>query len=180
MQLKNNIMKTIFYILLIIPFVASKAQVISNPNTNHNLPFVGTWEYQDGNDIFRINIWEDGEDLKGDYWFIEVNNGVETIICESNYNIPGTDVYNGYVLFGGSSDGIKMGLHIDDNTIDCRNGLYERKGISGSASLTMQNPKCTNCPVTALWKVQRMRGIRIGDQPTEFSVPNNVIMAKVN
>ncbi|MDN6291166.1 MAG: hypothetical protein L0J63_12935, partial [Tetragenococcus koreensis] len=99
---------------------------------------------------------------------------------ESNYNIPGTDVYNGYVLFGGSSDGIKMGLHIDDNTIDCRNGLYERKGISGSASLTMQNPKCTNCPVTALWKVQRMRGIRIGDQPTEFSVPNNVIMAKVN
>ena len=92
MQLKNNIMKTIFYILLIIPFVASKAQVINKLNTNHNLPFVGTWEYQDGNDIFRINIWEDGEDLKGDYWFIEVNNGIETIICESNYNIPGTDV----------------------------------------------------------------------------------------
>lgn len=173
-------MKTIFYILLFIPIISCKAQVLNNPNINHNLPFVGTWEYQNGNDIFRINMWEDEEDLKGDYWFIEVNNGVETIICESNYNIPGTDVYRGSVLFGGSNDGTIMGLQIDDNTINCESGLNYRKRLYGNASLTMQNPECTSCPVTALWKVQRMRGIRIGDQPTEFSVPNNVIMTKVN
>jgi hypothetical protein len=172
-------MKTIFYFLTIISFLSCKAQVLSDPNTNHNLPFVGTWEYQNGNEIFRINIWEDGEDLKGDYWFIEVNNDVETVICESNYQIQGTNFYYGDVIFGGSIDGVVMGALLDDNTINCEDGFDNRKRISGSASLTIQS-NCFGCAVTALWEVVRLRGIRIAGSPTEFSVPNNVIMTKVN
>ncbi len=172
-------MKTIFYFLTIISFLSCKAQVLSGPNTNHNLTFVGTWEYQSGNEIFRINIWEDGEYLKGDYWFIEVNNGVETIICESDYNVPGTDVYNGYVIFGSSLDSIKMGFQIDDNTINCENGLNARKTLFGHGRLVIQSG-CLGCPITAIWQVERSKGILIEGDPTEFSVPNNVIMTKVN
>jgi len=174
-----KIMKTTIYTVLIALFFSCKAQQIVAQNNSNHIPFIGTWEHQDGNDIFRVTIWEDGDDLKGDYWFIEINNGVETIVCESNYNIPNTDVYNGYVFFGGSTNGTKMGGKIDDNTINCQDGIEARKRIFGNVSLTIQSG-CLGCPITAEWKVKRLSGIRIQGNPTEFSIPTDIIMTKVN
>ncbi|EPR74061.1 hypothetical protein ADIWIN_0870 [Winogradskyella psychrotolerans RS-3] len=171
-------MKTTFYILLITLFFSCKVQQVYAQDPN-NAPFVGTWEHQNGNDIFRVTIWEDGNDLKGDYWFIQTNNGVETIICASNYIIPNSNTNYRHVIFGGSKDGIIMGALLDDNSINCQNGAAERERMSGNASLTIQSG-CLGCPITAEWKVERLRGIRIQGDPTEFSVPTDVIMTKVN
>ncbi|WP_147298378.1 MULTISPECIES: DUF6705 family protein [Winogradskyella] len=175
-------MKNILYTLAILLLFSCKSQNLSAQSryTMNNLtPFIGTWEYQNGNEIFRVSIYEDNLYLKGDYWFIEVNNGVETIICESNYNIPNTNIYNGYVIFGGSLDGIKMGAQIDDNTIDCENGLDARKGVDGTFGLTIQSG-CLGCPITAEWKVSIIRGMRTVGEPREFSIPTDVIMTKMN
>ena len=109
-------MKNSIYTLLILLLFSCKSQYVLAQNPNHT-PFIGTWEYQENNQIFRVLIYEDGNDLKGDYWLIEIDNGNETILYESDYSAPNSNFNWGYAIFGGSNDGNLMYAKIDDNTI---------------------------------------------------------------
>lgn len=178
-----NIMKNTIYTLLVLVLFSCKSQHVtaqSRYNINNLTPFIGTWEHQDGNKIFRVNIYEDKLYLKGDYWFIEINNGVETVICESNYYVPAWNRNLGDVIFGGSLDGVKMGAKIDDNTINCENGITERKRKVGSLGFTIQPQTCSTCPITAKWKVTELAGLKSTDEPENYSIPINIIMIKKN
>jgi hypothetical protein len=173
-------MKNSIYTLLILLLFSCKSQQAFAQYSMQNLtPFIGTWEYQEGNQIFRVIIYEDDLYLKGDYSFVEVNNGVETIICESNYYIPEINRNSGHTIFGGSNDGIIMGASIDDNTINCESGITERKRLKGNLGFTIQQQNCPTCPITAEWKVERWQGLRSDTEPNNYSIPTNVIMTKV-
>lgn len=181
---KNIIMKKIYLILIFTLSLSCKAQQAQEkPGTDLlvNLqPFVGVWEYREGNDIFRVNIWENNRYLKGHVEFIEVDliNGleVETVVktsdrCEANgfCHFP--------VIFGGSGDGQLMSGLFSDNTIIIDN-VY--KGKFGYMSLTIIQNNCTTCPTTAQWIVKEHRGFKLDTEPENFSVPIDVILTKVN
>ncbi|WP_299130328.1 DUF6705 family protein [uncultured Winogradskyella sp.] len=173
-------MKNSIYTLLILLLFSCKSQQVSAQYSMQNLtPFIGTWEYQEGNQIFRVTIYEDNLHLKGDYWLIEVINGAETILYESDYYAPGTDFHWGYTIFGGSNDGNLMGAKIDDNSIGYENGVASRKRKRGSLSLTIQQQSCLNCPVTAEWKVTELQGLKITGESENYNIPKDIIMTKM-
>jgi hypothetical protein len=173
-------MKNIIYTSLLIILFSCKSQQVNAQYDISNLnPFIGTWEYQNNNNLFRVTIYEDAGYLKGDYWLIEVNNGVETVICESNYYVPQWNQNLGHVIFGGSNDGNLMHAQIDDNTINCEAGITERKRLKGTLGFTIQLQNCSNCPVTAEWKISRWQGLRSDSEPENYSIPTDVIMTKM-
>ncbi|MEM9680477.1 MAG: DUF6705 family protein [Bacteroidota bacterium] len=52
-----------------------------NPNLT---PFVGHWEWQNGNQTFKVEIYQENNYLKGHYQLTEINDGTETTIYDSN------------------------------------------------------------------------------------------------
>ncbi|WP_296317866.1 DUF6705 family protein [Winogradskyella sp. UBA3174] len=171
-------MKNSIYTLLILLLLSCKSQQIIAQNPNHT-PFIGTWEYQENNQIFRITIYEDGNDLKGDYWLIDINNGVETILYESDYYEPGTDFHWRHAIFGGSNDGNLMYAQIDDNSINYENGPTERKFKKGSLGFTLLPQTCSTCPIMAEWKVEPLIGLRSDTEPDNYNIPIDIVMIKV-
>lgn len=141
-------------------------------------PFIGTWEHVDGNRIFRVIIYEDEQNLKGDYELVESVNGIETIIYESNYYVPRLDAYNGHAIFGGTTSMTRMGGRIEDNTIEDGNpetGSF----LTGSLVINIEPRTCLSCPLTASWKVEKNGGMYWSTQPTSFNIPTDIIITKV-
>ncbi|MBF8151606.1 hypothetical protein ITJ86_17025 [Winogradskyella sp. F6397] len=171
-------MKNSIYTLLILLLFSCKSQYVLAQNPNH-APFIGTWEYQENNQIFRVTIYEDGNDLKGDYLLLEIDNGNETIIYESDYSAPNSDFNWGYAIFGGSNDGNLMYAKIDDNSIGYENGVASRKRKRGSLGLTIQPQTCSTCPITAEWKVAELQGLKITGEPENYNIPTDIILTKV-
>jgi len=175
--MKNQILKySILSISLVISFTMF-SQTLVGPN---HQPFIGTWEHVNGNEIFRVFIWADDGNLKGNYEMVEVVNGNEIIIYESNFIFPNANVRNPHAIFGGSLDGVKMGARIEDWFVDDGNpetGSYNW----GSMTLTIQQSSCGTCPVTARWIVEdKPSGIRLTSQPLIFNLPLDLILTKVN
>lgn len=177
-------MKYIYLILIFTLSLSCKAQQPQEkPGTDllvNMQPFVGVWEYREGNDIFRVNIWEENNRLKGHVQFIEIEtiNGleVETVVktsdrCEANgfCHFP--------VIYGGSGNGEEMYGIFSDNTIIINN---EYKGKFGYMTLTLIPNSCTTCPTTAQWIVKEHRGFKLDTEPENFSVPIDVILTKVD
>lgn len=62
---------------------------------NAQNPFIGTWEYQDGNEIFRVELsLNENNRIRGHYSKIQTNNGFEIVLYKSNYNL-GHGLQNG-------------------------------------------------------------------------------------
>ncbi|MEH6537447.1 MAG: DUF6705 family protein [Psychroserpens sp.] len=174
-------MKTTFYTLLLIVLFSCKSQQVYGQHDLNNLtPFVGTWENTNGNQTFRVTFYIDNLYVKGDYQLVEVNNGSETLLYKSNFDIPGTTYNNGYAIFGGSKNGTVLGAHIEDNTIGYENG--ERKNKFGDLRLTILpvQPLCLNCTITAEWKIKRSNGVRMSNEPLNYNIPTDMILTKVN
>lgn len=165
-------MKTILYTILTL-FIS-----LNSFSQNSNLtPFVGNWEWQNGNETFKVQIFIDGDNLKGHYELVETNNGITTTIYKSNKLInPNIDFYYPYAIFGGSSDGILFGANIEDNVL-YGDGIHSTK--SGSLAFTIQNPSCNGCPITATWKVSILQGLKSSSTPENFTIPTDIILTKV-
>ncbi|MFD2552031.1 DUF6705 family protein [Bizionia sediminis] len=202
-------MKHILIILLAtISVLSCKAQHIVNLNTfnqtdepnegkyykdldNNFTPFLGTWEYQYGNQIFRVTLWkeemvehENGikpsyfkDRIKGHYEIVEVGAfEQETIIKTSNKNIKNTNTTYFPVIAGGTIDGINLGGSILDNTVP-DSSRFSAFGVEGG--FTMQIISGSS-PVQAFWSGEINNSLQLPDYPTEFSFPNNITLTKVN
>jgi hypothetical protein len=140
-------MKNIIYTVLVLLLFSCKGQTAYAQYSLSNLaPFIGIWEHRENDKIFRVTIFKDGGHLKGEYKLVEIANGIETILYKSDYFIPGTDFQWREAIFGGSEDGVKMGAHIVDNSINYENGLAHRKFKKGNLGFTIQPQTCINCP----------------------------------
>ncbi|WP_281847651.1 DUF6705 family protein [Olleya namhaensis] len=160
-------MKTI--LTIIISVLAINITIAQNPN---NAPFLGTWEFQENNKIFRINIWENqtNDGIDGHYWLIELDaNGNETIIDQSDKekidgcNCSWSEAFSAY-----SKDGEELRGLIRDVTPLPK----DRTWIDGLLSMSIQE----NNPTAAHWIVSYDGPIYF---EARFQIPTNCILTKV-
>ena len=53
---------------------------------NAQNPFHGTWEWQNGNQTFRVFLFAQNDTTKGHFEMVELNSGVETATTAPNPN----------------------------------------------------------------------------------------------
>ncbi|WP_026704512.1 DUF6705 family protein [Flavobacterium soli] len=164
-------------ILLSILFIIFGLLSITKASSQTN-PFIGTWKYQNGNEIFYVTFFQVRSKIEGNYRKVLVNNnGIETQeIYRSNKFFNGTTI-EWPTCFFISSDSTSLGGTINDNTIDFSNhpGRSYKSGILSVKLL----PSCNACPVTAEWKVKRAQGIQLEGEP-DYNIPTDIILTKVN
>ncbi|MFD2824458.1 DUF6705 family protein [Lacinutrix iliipiscaria] len=199
-------MKNLIYLIaLLIGITSCRAQEVVNLNTlnqgnnenkyfkdldNNFTPFIGIWQYQNGNQIFRITLWKvemveskNGikpsyfkDRINGHYEIIEVNTfGEETVIKTSNKNIKNSTTPYLPVITGGSIDGTNLGGSILDNTVD-DSSRFSAFGIEGG--FTFQIIPSTT-PLQANWSCDIRNSLQLSDYPTVFSFPNNITLTKM-
>ncbi|MBT8244413.1 hypothetical protein [Winogradskyella sp.] len=158
-------MKTIYL------FLSLTLLSLSSIETNVTNPFVGIWEYQEGNTIFRVELYMTDDDLRGHYEKVEVGaNGLEILIFKSNRDV-GHGLTLGPVIYGDNTSTILNG-GIEDVTIETQPNLPIFTG-----KLKMEI--ISSSPTTATWKVTLNGEGRSQDDNREFSIPTDVIMTKV-
>ena len=87
--------------------------------------FTGTWEYQSGNEIFRVFLWEDNLEsgsqvIKGHYEKVIVNgDGTETFVyCSDKEKFSGQNkAWLPFVIHGADNNQELSGT-FTDNTVD--------------------------------------------------------------
>lgn len=146
---------------------------------NSQETFIGTWENQVGNEIFRVILDIDlanENTIIGHYEKVVVNDdGVQSFIyCSDKEKYAGNN--KGWLPFAISATGDNNEVEgtIHDNTVD--ENLYAQQKI-GSIKLKFINGSSN----TIRWFVQRksyQSGLTSNEAPN-FSVPTEVILAKV-
>lgn len=156
---------------------------------NNFNPFLGIWEWQNGNQIFRVELWkvEMKENKNGNEpsfyldkiqgHFEMVESGVqgqqlETNIYTSNKNVGDKDYYWPPVINLSSTNGTSCGGIIIDNIAVNNEYWYGLKG-----KLIIKLIDGTN-PLKANWKVTLLEGIYGINQPTEFIIPTDIVLTK--
>jgi hypothetical protein len=150
------------------------SSLVATAQINNNLepdPFVGNLEYQDGNEIFRVELYLNNEGrIRGHYEKILLNNGVETLIFKSNRDV-GHGLTYGPVIFGNNNT-TTLSAGIYDNTITSQNDLPV---FSGSLKMEI----ISSNPTKATWKVSSRNESRLHYDDRVFSIPTDVVMTKV-
>ena len=196
-------MKNKLYILLFLISVFScKAQEIVNINTfnqgnnegkyfndinNVFANFLGTWEYQTGNTIFRITLTKITKEehkngnrpsfymdaIEGHYKKVEVdNNGNETTIYTSQKKMGTSNTDWPHSIYGDTNNGVKLNALIYDNSITPSNGFVAIRGKLKCEIIPNTNPK------QMTWKVTLPQGMYGSNQPTTFNIPTDIILTK--
>lgn len=162
-------MKNIYFILTIILLSINMLEAQNN--------FIGTWEHQDENKIFRVVLWssEDGEYLNGHYEKVNINNGIETyIFCSNKEKFVGNNTGWLPTVFWLQGDNQMIGGAFTDNTVN--QNLYDQQKL-GSVKIELISNSGSG-PITAQWTVRRGQGPYINEAP-EFSVPTDIVLTKV-
>ncbi|WP_452221649.1 DUF6705 family protein, partial [Lacinutrix salivirga] len=161
------------HIIIIVTLFLSVTSTLEAQNINDS--FVGIWETQNGDEIFRIELFIDNEgDISGHFSKVETtNSGLEILVYESNRPI-GAGFRWGRAIYG-SSDGTILEAGIDDNTVDNPLNLPL---FSGHLTMTIQ-PATGSGQVTATWKVERSSGLKSNADNREFNIPTDIILTKV-
>ena len=169
-------MKHIILILTLIISTNIHGQISSTTNNTRN-DFLGTWEWQNGNETFRVNFFnEDNGDgtfsLAGHYKMVEVINGNEVELYTSNRPIVSgnTQMYPPAIAGGHYFDWIDTyRFFFQDNT-----SITQRAPSLGDLKLKFLNTQ-PNEPLQVSWKL-RVEGMANEDE--QFSVPTDIILTK--
>ncbi len=168
-------MKKLFYTIITL------ALSFTTLSANAQNIFLGTWEHQEGNEIFRVKLWQDTEDstyILGHYEKVQINNGEETYVYSSNKEefIGDNDWWLTAAIVTKDGSNTKIGGSFTDNTIT---GNIYRKYKSGHLSFEiLTNSGGLNPTITAHWKVERSPGLILNEAP-EFSIPTDIVLTKV-
>jgi hypothetical protein len=162
--------KYIVIIFMSLTSMLCSAQIIQTITIND---FIGTWQYQDENNIFRIILVESfngdlNDDLDGKFQLIEIQNGVEVITFDSGY-IGDTDYFPQWIAITG---------RIWD--INKFSGMVEDRSNPGYGALDgrLETELIDNNGILQLtWKVTK-RGLRDTEEP-DFNIPTDAVLTKV-
>ena len=152
--------------------------------SNHLNIFVGSWEYQEENEVFRVVLWkeemvyhENGnrpsfwqDEIQGHFEMILVGQQaepLETIIYTSDKLIGNSSTYYPPVLNAVSIDGLICEGTILDNSNPNPSNYY---GVRCKFSMEIV-PNTNNGQ--AIFNISSLSG-------EEYNIPNNVILTKVN
>lgn len=145
------------------------------PTSTTSNDFLGTWEWQNGTETFRVVFFNDStydgsQTIRGHFALLETDvNGNETLIYTSDRLIEGTDQNWIPMINGGRyldyNDSYRFSLR--DNTTDSfLLGVLDLKflNVSSQSSLLVS------------WKL-RVDGM--ADEDQNFNVPTDIILTKV-
>lgn len=141
--------------------------------------FTGTWEHQNGNEIFRVILQYDseyGNEIYGHYEKVEVNNGIETYIyCSDKEKFQ--DQNKGWLPYVITAIGnnITIGGSFTDNTVDST--LYNQQKLGHLTLEIISNSGGLNPTITMRWRITKYKDISINESPN-FSVPTDIILTK--
>ncbi|WP_298516966.1 DUF6705 family protein [uncultured Kordia sp.] len=169
-------------IILIITLILNTSCILlsaqTTATTNINTPFVGTWQWQNGNQTFQVELFlnENGR-IRGHFTMLETNsNGLQIIVYKSNRDIGFGHTF-GSVIYG-SSDGTILYAGIDDNTVPNPNNY---PGLSGKLKMEIiTTGNCIGCSTTATWKVKEQQEGRFEGDNRTLNIPTDIILTKVN
>ncbi len=170
--MKTIIIKFLGGLLLVLTAQQAKAQ-IHNPE---NAPYLGTWKYQSGPNIFRLIFWEEPDltgsyCLMGHYQMSHLVGNVETIVYTSNpQNVP-PDQKMSHALIG------SVGVSGFSGTYrEIHDGGSNLKG----SFLIQPVFVCLGCVEKLHFKAKKMEGVRFGElgQPNDFVIPNDIDLVK--
>lgn len=193
----KNIMITV--IILIITLSSCKAQQIVDASTfndgnnegkyfkdlnNNFAPFLGTWEWQNGNQLFRITLWKEElveykngnrpsfwmDQIKGHFEMVQLGQAgqqLETIIYTSNKPVGNNASYYPPVINASSVDGISCGGTILDNSDPNPSNYF---GVRCKFSMNMVPNTSSG---HAILTVESIGG-------EAYNIPNNITLTKVN
>lgn len=167
-------MKVLMLILLLLQSVLVCAQNKANV-------FTGTWQYQNGTEVFIVKIWEENNRMYGYYKKITVDtNGNQTsVVYTSRTDYGNGDYLFPYVIYGEIGPNGFEAL-FKDNTMTNINENYKRGKLHMEITQfgATGPPGCSEC-MKALWQVTDTGGMYV-NFVEGFSVPVNVIMTKVS
>ena len=168
-------MKTIIYSILFV--LISINTLAQNENIS---PFIGTWEWQEDNKRFIVEIYyKYGNALEGNFKMEETTaNGLTSVIYTSNKLIGtiGEVNYYNHGFSGHSENGVFLWGTIVDRVL-CGDGFHTPK--MGSLGLTIQS-SCSTCPTTATWVIEGTYGLHLESEPDEFTIPTDIILTKID
>jgi len=143
---------------------------------NAQNPFHGTWEWQNGNQIFRATLWGTTNGAtKGHFEMVEVNSGVETVIYTSDkpYNSNMTQHWHPVINVVLNSYNISLDGRILDNSYDYEDPSFDPYDMCES---WLRMEIITTSPTTATWKVNYYD--IIPDNAPPINIPTNIVMTK--
>lgn len=172
--MKNKIYKTLIILLFTLVTLVGHSQSI----------FKGTWEYQSGNEIFRVILWEDtreggGQVINGHYEKVIVNgDGAETFVyCSDKERYLGQNkAWLPFVIYGSEDNQLLSGT-FTDNTVD--QSQYDQQKRGQLRMEILSNSGGVNPVITCSWKIQRGQGPILNESP-DYSVPTDIVLTKVN
>lgn len=164
----KNILTFILFTFLVGCSATTKAQ-------NSNNPFYGTWQYQNGNQTFQVELFRnegEGGSIRGHFKMFETSaNGITILIYKSNKDLD-FGLKWGPVIYAGSSANSLKGF-VEDNSL----GLESR--LDGNLEMNILTSSSPGV-IKATWKVKRGQGIRFTDDNRTFNIPTDIILTKVN
>ena len=200
-------MKNIGLILLttLALMLSCKAQEIVNLNTfndgnnegkyfkdlnNNFTPYLGVWEWQNGNQTFRVTLWkvemEEHENGNRPSYYIDIIQGHYNMVQQGQPGSPIEEtVYTSQKKIGNTiTDWFPViRVYAYDNN-QCGGTVYDNSaegypnypmGIRGGLKLNL----IQGIPLQMEWKVTLPEGMYGNDQPTEFNIPTDIILTKV-
>ncbi|NDI97517.1 hypothetical protein GWA97_00315 [Flavobacterium sp. LaA7.5] len=173
MQCVKNIIVVLFVSLpVFLGCGTNKATAQLTPTPS---PYEGTWHYQDGNELFVVSLWKENDgSFRGYYKKTAYTNGTIGATIFNSRKVYSDGFVFPPVIYARFHSGSGVSGIVHDNTIennpeDFKDGVLRMKIISD----------CTNCPVTATWKIDEESGLRV-DFIEGFSIPTDVILTKVS
>ncbi len=148
--------------------------LFSFTNYNKNKSFIGDWVWKEDNKTFKVHLYSQNNMLKGDYSLMKTVEGIETVMYKSNRVID--TVFNisfGYAIAGNSKDGKEFHAIIKDNVL-LGDGIHGVKEGALNFTLLSKNK--------ATWKIVPLKtnDKKSKKEPENFSVPIDIVLAKVN
>lgn len=170
--MKNKVFKVILALVFMSIYAKVDAQSI----------FQGVWEYQNGNEIFRVILSEHSDQndiIQGHYEKVSVNsNGDESFIYSSDKEkFQGQNT--GWVPFAINLKEIESSLSgtVIDNTVD--QSLYSPIKSGQLKIQIISNSGGNNPVITASWRIQRDEGIEVNESPN-YNIPVNIVLRKIS
>ena len=152
--------------------------------------FIGTWEYQNGNQTFQIilskvtqepyydevspKFYADG--IEGHFKMI-LNKDLpnESILYRSDKKIGNTNDDWPNVIRGKAFDSTSLYGEIHDNS-----GVFDNEYPMGVRGIMIMTISAGSSPPTASWVITLPQGMYGFTQPKTFIIPTNIILTKVN
>ena len=161
--------------------------IMSSQTAELNAPYIGTWEYQKGNQIFRLTIWQDHianpydgvKYLNGHYEMIDISTGSPQTMYTSNP--PELSTQNKVLhAFNGT-------IHQQTDLSMTFGGTFRQihtggAGIRGDFTIRLLST-CPTCPKKIHWKVTKKIETRVVSEgqslTTDIVVPTDIELTKV-